>query len=199
MSEWDKEHPKAIQLGDVELGQDYAIVISTNAGLWRYKMGDTVKFTSKAPYRIKISGRTAQYVNAFGEEVMVHNTDKAVAVTCQQTGAIVSDYTVAPVYFNGTGKGGHEWLVEFEQAPNSVIDFRNLLDRNLQSINSDYEAKRYKNMALNKLQLKVLPNNTFHRWLKAKGKYGGQNKVPRLANHRNHVEEILSFLEGERV
>ena len=194
MSEWDKESPIAIPLSEVELGKNYAIVISTNSGLWRYIPGDTVTFTSAYPYRIKITGRTKQFVNAFGEEVMVENTDKALAETCRLTNATVTDYTVAPIYFQDSGKGGHEWLIEFGNPPKDLEVFNQLLDTNLQKVNSDYEAKRYKSMALEQLKLKRLPKGTFHDWLRSKGKFGGQNKVPRLANHRQYIEEILGFL-----
>lgn len=196
MEEWHKENPQAISLEDVELGKNYALVINTNAGLWRYLIGDTVTFTSKFPYKIKITGRTKQFVNAFGEEVMVSNTDKAIAEACQEMEAIVSEYTVAPVYIKGTGKGGHEWLIEFEKEPSDFEAFNTLLDRKLQKINSDYEAKRYKNMALEQLQMRALPKGTFLNWLRSKGKYGNQNKIPRLANDRQYVEEILNFVEN---
>ncbi len=199
MEEWGKEYPKAVPLEAVEVGKNYAIVISTNAGLWRYKIGDTVTFTSVSPYKIKITGRTRQFVNAFGEEVMVENTDQALAKTCRSTGAVVLEYTVAPVYFKGSGKGGHEWLVEFEREPADLKQFKQLLDKNLQSINSDYEAKRYRGLALEPLRLRAVPPGTFHKWLKMKGKYGGQHKVPRLSNERSYVEEILAFLEERKV
>ena len=198
MEEWGNENPTAIPLWEVEKGKNYAIVISTNSGLWRYTPGDTVSFISTNPYRIKVSGRTKQYVNAFGEEVMVSNTDKALTMACEATGAQVQDYTVAPVYFSGGDSGGHEWLIEFKVPPNNMVYFRDLLDLNLQQVNSDYEAKRYKDIALKKLALKVLPEGAFNDWLRSKGKYGGQHKVPRLANHREYVEEILNFL-GEEV
>lgn len=194
--QWDKDRPQAIPLSEVELGKNYAMVISTNAGLWRYVPGDTVMFTSKSPYKIKITGRTKQFVNAFGEEVMVSNTDKALAQTCQAMNAIATEYTVAPIFLAKQGKGGHEWLIEFEKTPSDLQAFNKLLDENLQKINSDYEAKRYKGMALNQLTMRPLPKGTFHSWLKAKGKYGGQHKVPRLANHRKYVDEILDFSEG---
>ena len=196
-SEWHKEEPQAIPLDEVEIGKNYALVVSTNGGLWRYLPGDTVTFTSKNPYKIKITGRTAQFVNAFGEEVMVANTDKAIAMTCRQLNASVRDYTAGPIYFTRSGKGGHEWLIEFEKLPADIQRFNRLLDRNLQSINSDYEAKRYLNMALEQLKLHPIPKGTFHRWLKSKGKYGGQHKVPRLANDRKYLDEILEFLEKD--
>lgn len=195
MDQWHEENPKAIPLDEVELGKSYAMLISTNAGLWRYLIGDTVMFTSKSPYKIKITGRTKQFVNAFGEEVMVANTDKAIAQACKEMNAIVAEYTVAPIYFQNSGKGGHEWLVEFEKAPDDIQAFNSLLDHKLQMINSDYEAKRYKDMALTQLRLRPLPKGTFLGWMKHRGKFGNQNKVPRLANNRQYVEEILSFME----
>ncbi len=193
VDEWGSAHPKTIGLAEVETGKNYALVITTNSGLWRYLVGDTVTFTSTAPYKIRITGRTKQFVNAFGEEVVVENTDRALAITCRQTDATVTEYTVAPIYFQGSGKGGHEWLIEFEKAPHDLGQFMRRLDCNLQEINSDYEAKRYKSMALEQLQMKVLPKGTFHNWLRSKGKLGGQHKVPRLANHRKYVDEILDF------
>jgi hypothetical protein len=194
-AEWNKPNPQPIPLEAVETGKNYALVISTNAGLWRYMPGDTVMFTSILPYRIRVTGRTKQYVNAFGEEVMVDNTDMALAATCAATGASVADYTVAPLFLQGKQKGGHEWLVEFEVPPPDLDYFSTLLDSNLQNLNSDYEAKRYRNIALERLVLRPLPKGTFHRWLRAKGKYGGQHKVPRLANHRDYVNEILGTLK----
>ena len=195
MEEWHKEYPKAIPLWEVQKGINYALVVSSNSGLWRYVPGDTVTFTSTYPYKIKITGRTKQFVNAFGEEVMVENTDQALAATCEQTNAIVTEYTVAPVYFQGSNQGGHEWLVEFEKPPHDLNLFNELLDKNLQEVNSDYEAKRFKNIALKQLLLRAVPTNTFHSWLRSKGKFGGQNKVPRLANDRRYVEEIMSFID----
>jgi len=195
--EWYKPNPKAIPLKDVQIGENYAIIISTNAGLWRYTLGDTVQFTSTNPYKIKITGRTKQYVNVFGEEVMVANTDKAIAETCKTLNASVAEYTVAPIYFDGRKKGGHEWIIEFEKTPNNIDAFNDLLDSNLQKINSDYEAKRFKGIALKRLKLRVVPRGSFHRWLKSKGKYGGQNKIPRLSNHRTYIEDIINFLQEE--
>lgn len=197
MEEWEEEHPKAVPIWEVELGKNYALVISTNSGLWRYAPGDTVTFTYKTPYRIRVTGRTKQFVNAFGEEVMVSNTDKAIALACQETGAHVRDYTVAPIYFSTDNRGGHEWLVDFDVPPPDLGRFTDLLDAHLQRINSDYEAKRYKDLALKKLTIRILPEGTFNEWLRSKGKFGGQHKVPRLANHREYVEEILDFLEEQ--
>ncbi len=192
-SEWYKEQPEAIDLQDIELGKNYAIVISTNAGLWRYMPGDTISFTSKHPYKLKITGRTKHYINAFGEEVMVANTDAALAKTCEQTRAKISEYTVAPKLLSRASYGQHEWLIEFEHEPESLEKFSVLLDKNLQNINSDYEAKRFKDMALHQLLIHKIPKGTFHNWLRSKGRYGGQNKVPRLANERKYLEEIMDF------
>lgn len=197
MDQWDAPRPVAIPLQEVEVGKNYALIITTNSGLWRYMPGDTVMFTSVFPFKIKVTGRTKQFVNAFGEEVIVSNTDKALAMTCPEFDAIVSEYTVAPVYFQNSGKAGHEWLIEFEKPPIDHDAFRLALDKNLQSINSDYEAKRYKDMALVALSLKEIPKGTFHRWMKKRGKLGGQNKVPRLANHRQYIEDILSIISQD--
>lgn len=194
MEEWEQEFPCAIPLWEVETGKNYALVISTNGGLWRYLPGDTVMFTNLNPYRIRVTGRTKQFVNAFGEEVMVDNTDRALAETCMATGAVVSEYTVAPVYLQGGQKGGHEWLIEFERPPSDLEVFNTLLDSNLQKINSDYEAKRFGDIALERLMLHPVPQGTFYRWMRARGKFGGQHKVPRLANHRAYVEEIKELL-----
>jgi GH3 auxin-responsive promoter len=193
VGEWEKEDPQAIPLHEVQEGVNYALVITTNSGLWRYLPGDTVCFTSTAPYKIKITGRTKQFVNAFGEEVMVSNTDKALAEACFSMEAAVSEYTVAPVYFEENGKGRHEWIVEFDRPPHDIALFNTVLDENLQRVNSDYEAKRHRNLALDCLLLRIVPKGTFYKWLKSKGKIGGQNKVPRLANHRGYVEDILKF------
>jgi len=192
-SEWSKKEPEAIGLQDVEIGKNYAIVISTNAGLWRYVPGDTVSFTSNQPYKLKITGRTKHFINTFGEEVMVGNTDAALAKTCEQTKAKISEYTVAPKLLSLVSRGQHEWLIEFEREPESLEEFSVLLDKNLQQINSDYEAKRFKDMALHPLLIHKIPEGTFHNWLRSKGQYGGQNKVPRLANERKYLEEIINF------
>lgn len=196
VEEWGKENPQAIPLEAVELGKVYALIISTNAGLWRYNIGDTVKFTSLHPYKIQITGRTQQHINVFGEEVMVSNTNKALASTCKQFGAVAMEYLVAPVYFQDNKKGGHEWLIEFEKAPDNLAAFTRQLDLNLQAINSDYEAKRYKDMALKELQLHPLPAGTFLKWMRSRGKYGNQHKVPRLSNCRNYLEALLAFHEA---
>lgn len=194
MTELHKKHPKTHTIETVETGVNYAILISTTAGLWRYMIGDTVQFTSIYPHHIQITGRTKQYINVFGEEVMVWNAEKALASTCHQLQAQINEYTVAPIFLSNSNKGGHEWLVEFQQAPKDLTQFKRLLDKNLQELNSDYEAKRHKNIALQELELKVVPKGSFHNWLRSKGKYGGQNKVPRLSNQRQYLEEILAFL-----
>ena len=192
LSELHKPHPKAYTIDEVDTITNYALVITTNTGLWRYVIGDTVKFSSLYPHRIQITGRTKHFINVFGEEVMVENTDKALVEACRQTGAIVSEYTAAPIFMTNDDKGGHEWVVEFEKMPHNATDFANLLDKELQKVNSDYEAKRYKDMALQSLVLHPVPKGTFYKWLKTRGKYGGQNKVPRLSNKRIYVEALLS-------
>jgi len=184
---------RTIQLDEVETGVNYAPVITTNGGLWRYLLGDTIQFVSLNPFRIKVSGRLKHYINAFGEEVIVDNTDKAIAVACQQTGAHVNDYTAAPVYFSDGENGAHEWLIEFEQAPENLQRFIYELDSALKNINSDYEAKRHKDIALRMPVVHPIPKNTFNNWLGSKGKLGGQHKVPRLNNDRNTLEEIMLF------
>jgi len=191
VTEYGKKDPETIGLQEVETGKNYALIISTNGGLWRYIIGDTIKFTSLNPYHIKVSGRLKHYINAFGEEVIVDNTDKAIAIASEKTGAVVSDYTAAPVYFSDSSNGAHEWLIEFEIAPPSLDDFTNALDTALKNINSDYEAKRYKNIALRLPILHSLKKGTFTEWLRNKGRLGGQHKVPRLSNERNFLEEIL--------
>jgi hypothetical protein len=190
----DDENPKTIQLEEVELGKVYAVVISTNGGLWRYKLGDTITFTSLLPFKIKVAGRTKNFINAFGEELMVHNADEALAKACSLTNAIVKDYTAAPIFLTTDKKGGHEWLIEFEKEPEDVQQFISFVDAFLKETNSDYEAKRHKDIALQMPIIHALPDNTFYNWLKRKGKIGGQHKVPRLSNDRKIVEEILSQL-----
>lgn len=194
LGEWDKEHPRVIPLEAVELDVNYAMLISTNAGLWRYKIGDTVKFTSLNPFRIKISGRTKHFINAFGEEVIVENAEKAVAMACEMTGASISNFTAAPVYFDGGSKGTHEWIIEFKHSPSDREFFVQKLDESLRQINSDYDAKRYKDLALTLPKVHFAPMGLFEKWMKSKGKLGGQNKVPRLSNDRQYMEEILSLL-----
>ncbi len=193
MSEWESEHPKTLTLEQVQLNENYAIVITTNAGLWRYKIGDTVAFTSLNPYRIRITGRTAHFINAFGEELIIDNAENALTDTCRETGAVIREYTAGPIYFSDDKSGGHEWLIEFEKNPDDLTSFMNCFDAALKKYNSDYEAKRYHDKVLRPPLIRVMAQNTFYNWLKSKEKLGGQHKVPRLANHRNYLEEIISF------
>lgn len=195
MEEWGKNKPKTIGLDKVELNKNYAPVISTNGGLWRYLLGDTIQFTSLFPFRIKVSGRIKHFMNAFGEEVIVDNSDKAIAIACEKTGAIVNDYTAAPLYFSNNTNGTHEWLIEFEKAPHNTQQFAYELDCALKSINSDYEAKRHKDIALRMPVVHSLPKQLFSRWLKLKGKLGGQHKIPRLSNDRKYVDELLAMMQ----
>ncbi len=195
MEELDNPKPAAIELKDVVLGKNYAIVISTNAGLWRYKIGDTVKFTSLFPHRIKITGRTKHFINAFGEEVIVENAEKAIQLAADATGAAISNFTAAPVYFDGSkSKGAHEWVIEFTIEPKDKALFAALLDQNLREINSDYDAKRHKDIALTAPKINYVKEGTFQNWLKSRGKLGGQIKVPRLANTREYLDEVLKFI-----
>ncbi|MES2372003.1 MAG: GH3 auxin-responsive promoter family protein [Bacteroidota bacterium] len=194
VEEYGKPDPKTIGLKEVEPGKNYALVISTNGGLWRYLVGDTVQFTTTFPFRIKVSGRLKQYINAFGEEVISDNADKAIAIASQKTGLIVNDYTAAPVYFGDNQKGAHEWLIEFDEAPEATEQFAYELDCALKSLNSDYEAKRYKDIALTLPHVQSLRKGVFRDWLKSKGKLGGQHKVPRLSNNRKYLEEIITFI-----
>ena len=185
-----------ISLNEVKSGVNYAIIITTNAGLWRYMLGDTVKFTSVRPYRIQITGRTKNFINAFGEELIIDNAEKALSIACRRCYARVSEFTAAPVYY-GEQRGAHEWLIEFERKPDDLGFFTEILDNALKSLNSDYEAKRYHDLLLGEPQIHSIPAGTFYHWLKVKGKLGGQNKVPRLANERKYVEEILALVSGE--
>lgn len=195
VEEYGKEFPETLQLKDVEPGKNYALVISTNAGLWRYIVGDTIQFTSLSPFRIKVSGRLKHFINAFGEEVIVENSDYAIAEACKATHAVVNDYTAAPVFMSGAENGAHEWIIEFENLPVPLEVFTQEMDRFLQSVNSDYEAKRHKNIALRMPIVHQMRKGGFNEWLKSKGKLGGQHKVPRLSNERKYLEEILSFLK----
>jgi hypothetical protein len=199
LEEYGKNNPKTIGLDQAELNRNYALIISTNAGLWRYLIGDTIKFTSLYPFRIKITGRTRLFVNAFGEEVIIENTDQAISIACEKTSSQVKDYTVAPVYFSGRDNGAHEWLIEFEKPPMSLEYFCDVLDTALKSLNSDYEAKRYKDLALRLPVLKMLPEGTFYNWLRMKGKLGGQHKVPRLSNDRTLIDEINEMLAQQKM
>ena len=191
VEEYGKQHPKTVGLDKVVLNKNYALVISTTGGLWRYLIGDTVKFTSINPYKIVITGRLKHFMNAFGEEVIVDNSDKAITIAVQKTNAIVTDYTAAPIYFTENSNGAHEWLIEFEKAPENLNEFTVELDSALKSVNSDYEAKRHKDIALGLPKVHALPKGSFTKWLRSKNKMGGQHKVPRLSNDRVILEEIL--------
>jgi len=194
---YGKENPITIGLDKVELGKNYAIVISTNGGLWRYLVGDTVQFVTLSPFRIKVSGRLKQYINAFGEELIADNSDKAISVTCASLNVVMKEYTAAPIFMSDKGAGAHEWLIEFENVPSDMHAFAVELDKNLQSVNSDYEAKRYKDIALGLPQITAVKKDCFYEWLKRKGKLGGQHKIPRLSNERKFLEEVkLIHLEG---
>jgi hypothetical protein len=193
MDTFGKENQKVIPLSEVELHKNYALVITTNSGLWRYLIGDTIRFTSLQPFRIKVTGRTKHHINVFGEELMVENTDVALAKTCETLQCEVVDYTVAPIFMNGKEKGAHEWMIEFKKHPDNMANFSALLDKNIQHINSDYEAKRFNNMTLNPLVVNVARTNLFYDWLKKKDKLGGQHKIPRLSNLRDYLEELKAM------
>lgn len=195
LSQLENTHPKTIPLWEVEKGINYAMVISTNAGLWRYLIGDTVMFTSTDPYRIKITGRTHSFINAFGEELIMDNAEKALATACEKSGATISEYTAAPIFFGDERKATHEWVIEFETHPENIEYFSEVLDNALKSLNSDYEAKRYHNLVLQSPVIQPVKKGTFFEWLREKGKLGGQNKVPRLSNERKFVEELLALNE----
>jgi hypothetical protein len=182
----------AIPLAEVELNKNYAIVITTNSGLWRYMIGDTVRFTSLSPYRIRVTGRTKHHINVFGEELMVENTDSAIAKACQLTNTEIVDYTVAPVFMKDKEKGAHEWMIEFKENPKDEKEFQRILDESLQALNSDYEAKRHNNMTLNPLIVNIAKQGLFYDWLKDQDKLGGQHKIPRLSNNRNYLEQLKS-------
>jgi len=190
-TDYETEHARAIPLWEVELDRDYVMLISTNAGLWRYIPGDVVRFSSLYPYRIRISGRTQQFINAFGEELMIHNADKALALTCKSERAIVTEYTAAPTYISKGNKGFHEWCIEFDKAPMSPERFARRLDHQLRKLNSDYDAKRSHDLALECLQMHILPRGSFAAWLEKRGRIGSQTKVPRLANHRRYIDDLL--------
>ncbi len=193
-SDNDEDEPSVIGLGDVELGKNYAILISTNAGLWRYKIGDTVQFTSKDPYRIKISGRTKHFINAFGEEVVVENAERAITKAATKTDALITNFTAAPKYFGENERATHEWIVEFEREPDDFERFCKILDKTLRDINSDYDAKRYRNMALTAPIVHKAEPGTFYQWMKGRSKLGGQHKVPRLSNNREYLDDILKMV-----
>lgn len=185
----------ALSLSEVKTGVNYAMVISTSGGLWRYMLGDTIQFTSLNPFRFIITGRIKHFINAFGEELIMDNAEKALSAACERTGAMVEEYTVAPVYMNGDAKGAHEWLIEFKRLPENLGYFTEVLDNSLKALNSDYEAKRYKDMTLSLPVIRSLTAGTFFNWMKQRGKLGGQHKVPRLSNDRKYVEEIMGMLK----
>jgi hypothetical protein len=191
VEELEKKNPDVHTVGNVQKNRNYALVISTNTGLWRYIIGDTIKFTSLYPHKIVITGRTRHFINAFGEEVIIDNAEKALNIACEKTGALVTDYTAAPIFMSSDKKGAHEWLIEFEKEPQNIDYFTMLLDNALMSLNSDYEAKRYKNITLEAPVIRSLSRGVFYKWLERKGKLGGQNKVPRLSNDRRYVDELL--------
>jgi len=193
METFGTPNQKVIRLADVELFKNYAVVITTNGGLWRYLIGDTVRFTSLDPYRIRVSGRTKHHINVFGEELMVENTDNALAKTCAALDCEIKDYTVAPIFMKDKEKGAHEWMIEFKKQPSDMAVFQKTLDENLQAINSDYEAKRYNNMTLNSLKINVARENLFYDWLAANNKLGGQHKIPRLSNQRDYLEQLMNM------
>ena len=193
LEEVGKEQPQVVPLWEVETNRNYAIVITTSCGLWRYQIGDTVRFTQTKPYKFVISGRTKSFINAFGEELIVDNAEQGLAEACQQTGAQVREYTAAPVFMDETGKCRHQWVIEFTKMPANVGEFATILDRTLQNVNSDYEAKRYKNITLQPLEIIVGRTDLFHDWLSSRGKLGGQHKVPRLANNRAIIEEVIAL------
>ncbi len=193
METYGQNNEKVIPLSEVEVGKNYAVIITTNAGLWRYKIGDTVRFTSISPYRIKVSGRTKHHINVFGEELIIENAEEALRKTTRTTNSEIVDYTVAPIFMEGREKGAHEWIIEFKKRPENLNEFISILDQNIQQVNSDYEAKRYNNTTLNILQLREARKGLFYDWLKKNGKLGGQHKIPRLSNKRTYVEELIKL------
>ena len=193
MDEIDNEHPTVVPLSGVQTGRNYAMVISTSCGLWRYLIGDTVTFTSKNPYKFIITGRTKHFINAFGEELIIDNAEKGLQFACEQTGAEVLEYTAAPVFMDNHAKCRHQWVIEFAKAPEDLDLFASLLDKKLQELNSDYEAKRYKDITLQHLEIIPARQNLFNQWMKSRGKLGGQNKVPRLSNSRRVIDELIAM------
>ncbi len=193
MDNYGTKYEKTVRLSDVVKGQNYAVLITTNAGLWRYKIGDTVRFTSTNPYRIKVSGRTKHHINVFGEELIIENAEDALRKVCKKTKAEIVDYTAAPIFMEGREKGGHEWLIEFKTPPKDINYFNELFDNALKSLNSDYEAKRYNNITLNKPTINIAREQLFYDWLKQNDKLGGQHKVPRLSNTRHYIDDLLKL------
>jgi hypothetical protein len=194
----DSDSPPVFTIGEVTTGVNYAIVISTNSGLWRYMIGDTIVFTNLNPHKFRISGRTKQFINAFGEEVISDNAEKALESACKATGALIAEYTAGPVFIEADSKGSHEWIIEFEKEPASLTHFTELLDEALKSLNSDYEAKRFKDLNLVKPVVRAAPAGTFYKWLREKNKLGGQNKVPRLSNTREYIEDLYVIMGIKR-
>jgi hypothetical protein len=195
MKEFGKDNPELLTLSEVEIDENYAMVISTNAGLWRYIIGDTIQFKSKNPYKFIITGRTKHFINAFGEEVIIDNAEKALKSACDKTGAIVNEYTAGPVFMEDNQTGAHQWIIEFFKEPDDQQKFVTYLDESLKSLNSDYEAKRHRDITLERPHLISVPQGTFYQWMKKRGKVGGQNKIPRLSNDRKYLDELLGLLK----
>lgn len=193
MTTYGSSGQKVIPLSEVEIGVNYAVVITTNAGLWRYKIGDTLRFTSISPYKIKVSGRTKHHINVFGEELIIENAEKALKMASHKTNCEIKDYTAAPIFMEGKEKGAHEWIIEFKQAPVDMVSFNNHLDLALQDVNSDYQAKRFNNTTLNAPTIHMAREDLFYDWLRSKNKLGGQHKIPRLSNKRDFLEELLNL------
>ncbi|MCK0147781.1 GH3 auxin-responsive promoter family protein [Arenibacter sp. F26102] len=193
METYGTDEQITLPLWKVKIDQNYAVIITTNAGLWRYKIGDTIRFTSTNPYRIKVTGRTKHHINVFGEELIIENAEEALKTICKKTGSEIKDYTVAPIFMEGKEKGAHEWIIEFRKAPEELAYFTEILDNALKSLNSDYEAKRYNNITLKLPKVHIARQNLFYDWLKSKDKLGGQHKIPRLSNKRDYIEELLQM------
>lgn len=196
MDEFRSDNLNAVSLEDVEIGRNYAMVITTNGGLWRYLIGDTVRFTQKYPFKFVITGRTKHFINAFGEEVIIDNAEKAFQIACERTGAIILEYTGGPIYMKEHNRGAHEWIIEFEKNPDDMDHFISLFDGALKTINSDYEAKRHRNLSLEMPHVVVAPKGLFYEWMKRKGKAGGQNKIPRLANDREYLDQLTELIKS---
>lgn len=197
MAHFFDNDPEALGLDQVETGKNYAMVISTNGGLWRYIIGDTVMFTQKYPFKIKITGRTRHFINAFGEELIIDNAIKGLDAACEITGATISEFTAGPVFMDTEHKGCHQWIIEFENEPDNIEQFAKILDEELQKVNSDYEAKRFKNLTLKQLEIINAPKGTFYNWMKTRGKVGGQNKIPRLTNDREYLDSLLKQINTQ--
>ena len=191
MDEFGSDHPIVVPLWGVEVGKNYAMVITTSCGLWRYMIGDTIQFTSTNPYKFVITGRTKYFINAFGEELIMDNAEKGLAYACEKTGAQIEEYNAAPVYMDSNAKCRHQWLIEVSEEPKDLNEFASLLDTKLQEINSDYEAKRFHDVTLQHLEIVKAKPGLFNEWLKSKGKLGGQHKIPRLSNSRKNIDEML--------